>query len=181
VQFLTVIRQRWKRAFGASLTIALLSAVAVVGFTVFGSKMLTACKAAGNAEQALVSGSAFEGLLSFESPAATVAQHKAQTEESQKSIKQADVLLVKNWRYTQNPLADAFQTSWTSFFAAFYIWSFEEFLDTLTFLPPALQLQFDQLFTAWYDLAITVQRSSNALLPPAFRSPPIPPRASPYL
>jgi hypothetical protein len=94
VYFLTVMGQRWKRAVGASLTIALLSAVAVVGFTVFGSKMLTACRAAGTAEQALASGS----LLDFNAPEAKVAQIKAKTAESE---------LVKNWKFTDSPLLDS--------------------------------------------------------------------------
>ena len=101
VYFLTAIGQRWKRAAGASLTIALLSAVAVVGLTVFGSKMMTACRAAGNAEQALASGSAL-GLLNLEAPEAKVKQFQAKTQESE---------LAKNWKFTDSPLLDSILAS----------------------------------------------------------------------
>ena len=97
MHFLTAIGQRWKRAFGASLTIALLSAVAAVGFTVFGSKMLTACKAAGTAEQALASGSVLS-LLNIDAPQATATPSQTKTEES---------ILAKNWKNTDLPLLDS--------------------------------------------------------------------------
>jgi hypothetical protein len=79
------------------LTIALLAAVAVVGFTFFSSKMLTACKAAGNAEQALASGNSL-GLLDLDAAETKVVQHKTKAGES---------LLVKNWKYTDSPLLDS--------------------------------------------------------------------------
>jgi hypothetical protein len=176
-----VIGQRWKRAARTSLTIALLAAVAVVGFTLLGSRMLVAFQAKGNAEQALVPDA---GLLNFESPAVTVARLKAKTEEVEKSIKKAGSapapLLVKNWRFTQNPIADAFQVSWTAFFFAFYLWSVEEFIDTIA-LSPQLQLLIDQVVTAFYNLARSIQSSANSVLPVPLRSPIIPAPASPFL
>src|SRR5579885_1653841 len=81
--FMTGIGQRWKRALGASLALVSLSAVAVVGFTLLGSKVLAAWKAPGNAEQALTS-RAFDGLLNFEAPEATVARLAAQKEQFEK-------------------------------------------------------------------------------------------------
>jgi hypothetical protein len=102
MRFITVIGQRWKRAVGASLAIASLSAVAVVGFTLLGSKVLAAWKAPGNAEQALTT-SAFEGLLNFEAPAATAARIAVQKEEFERDNRRASnaSMLVKNWRFTQ--------------------------------------------------------------------------------
>jgi|SRR5579884_2050809 len=100
--FMTGIGQRWKRALGASLALVSLSAVAVVGFTLLGSKVLAAWKAPGNAEQALTS-RAFDGLLNFEAPEATVARLAAQKEQFEKDNRRVgnSSLLVNNWRFTQ--------------------------------------------------------------------------------
>lgn len=102
MRFTTGIGQRWKQAFGASLAIVPLSAVAVVGFTLLGSKVLAAWKAPGNAEQALTS-SAFIGLLNFEAPEATVARIAAVKEEFEKDNRRAGnaSMFVDNWRFTQ--------------------------------------------------------------------------------
>jgi hypothetical protein len=102
MRFSTGIGQRWKRAIGAFLAIVPLSAVAVVGFTLLGSKVLAAWKAPGNAEQALTS-SAFDGILNFEAPEETVAQIAAQKEDFVKGNRKTSKasMLVKNWRFTQ--------------------------------------------------------------------------------
>lgn len=102
MRFSTGIGQSWKRAIGASLAIVPLSAVAVVGFTLLGSKVLAAWKAPGNAEQALTS-SAFDGLFDFEAPEAMVARIAAQKEEFEKDNRKASnaSMLVKSWRFTQ--------------------------------------------------------------------------------
>jgi hypothetical protein len=93
VRFITTIRQRWKKALSASLTIALLSAVLVVGATLFSSEVFAAWKTPGNA-----SGGILDGVLDFEAPAATVAAFQAKSEEGQ---------LVKNWKNTDSPLLDS--------------------------------------------------------------------------
>jgi len=94
VLFVTAIGQNWKRAAGAALTIALLSAVAAGGLALLGSELFASGKMPENTEQALASSSAFEGLLNFETPAKTVARLETQKEEA---------LLVKDWKYTANP------------------------------------------------------------------------------
>jgi hypothetical protein len=85
-----VIGQRWKRAAGAALTILVLSAVAIGGLTLFGSEVLAAWKAPGDAEQSLVSGGTFEGLLSFDAPAVLSARFKAQMEEAEQGIRRGE-------------------------------------------------------------------------------------------
>jgi hypothetical protein len=108
MRFVTVIAQGWKRAVGASLAIASVSAVAVVGFTLLGSKVLAAWKAPGNAEQALTS-SAFSGLLNFEAPEVTVARIAAQKEEFEQNNRRAGntSALVKHWRFTQSSFGES--------------------------------------------------------------------------
>ncbi len=100
--FMSEIGQRWKRILGASLTILPLSVVAVVGFTLLGSKVLAAWKAPGSAEQTHTS-RALDGLLNFEAPEAMVARLTAQKEEFKKDNRKASnvSLLVNNWRFTQ--------------------------------------------------------------------------------
>lgn len=102
MRFITGIGQRWRPAVGASLAIASLSAVAVVGVTLLGSKVLAAWKAPGNAERALTA-SAFDGLLNFEAPEATAARIAAQKEEFERDKRRISnaSMLVKNWRFTQ--------------------------------------------------------------------------------
>lgn len=107
MRFLTAFGQRWKRAFGASLTIALLSAVAVVGITLFGSEVLAAWKTPENVEQALASEGAFAGVLNFEAPAETVARDNKAIGKSQAS---SDAVVAKNWKYTQNSISDFLQS-----------------------------------------------------------------------
>jgi hypothetical protein len=97
-----VIGMRWMLAVGVSLAIASLSAVAVVGFILLGSKVLAAWKAPGNAEQALTA-SAFEGLLNFRAPEATVTRIAVQKEEFERDNRRASnaSMLVKNWKFTE--------------------------------------------------------------------------------
>lgn len=101
MRFITGIGQRWKQALGASLTIALLTAVAVVGISLFGSEVLAAWKTSDNAEEALVSAS----VLNFDAPAATVARFNSETAASNSPQ------VVSNWKYTQNPLLDLLATN----------------------------------------------------------------------
>ncbi len=105
-------KNEWKRAASASLTIALLLAVAVVGISLFGSEVVAAWKKPGNAERALPSGGVLADLLNFDAPAQTLARVNVQTAESEQSIQRtADVsLLVKNWKFTQNPIVDFLQS-----------------------------------------------------------------------
>lgn len=114
MRILTVIEQRWtnrwKRTAGAAFTIALLSALVVVGITLFGSEVVAAWKTPENAELALSSGGAFEGLLNFEAPAETVARFGSNSEKAESSIKKAGnaFLVVKNWKFTAaNPALEA--------------------------------------------------------------------------
>lgn len=107
MRFITGIGQRWKRALGASFTIALLLAVAVVGITLFSSEVLAAWKSKGNAEQTLTSDSAFAGLLDFEAPAATVERFQTDTKEVAKAQTSSNPMLAKNWKFTQNSLLES--------------------------------------------------------------------------
>jgi hypothetical protein len=104
-------RKNWKRAIGSAVTITLLSAVVVVGLFSFGAEVLAAWKTPGHAEHALSAGGAFAALLNFEAPAQTVARVKAHTEKPDQNSRRAGIvpLLVKNWKYTQNPIADFLQ------------------------------------------------------------------------
>jgi hypothetical protein len=110
VHIMTVIgqrwRNRWKKFAGAVLTIALLSGVAAVGITLFGSEVLAAWKTPGNAEQALASEGAFAGALNFAAPAETVERLETQKTEFAKSQSSRDSVLAKNWKFTQESLAD---------------------------------------------------------------------------
>ncbi|MHB1425865.1 MAG: hypothetical protein ACYC3I_22090 [Gemmataceae bacterium] len=217
MRFITAIGQRWKRAAGASFTLALLAAVAVVGLTFFSSKTLTACKAAGNAEQALASGNSL-GLLNFDAPEAKVAQFKAKKAEESE--------LVKNWKFTDNPLLDSILAVNTffdfklvtdpsapqsltpsisfsynqintpaftpfaaqialsgglSFWGTFIGQDYMPFVNVVLGSNPALHgflHVFDAAVVSYVNLLIRTQAALNAVIPPAFRPPAIPP-ASP--
>lgn len=106
---LTVIGHRWRQAAEVSLSMAVILAVAVMALTRLGTQGLIACKAPGDAERALPSGSSVRGLLSFEAPEATVAQLKANKVQSESSGNRLghNSLFVKDWRFTQNPVVDA--------------------------------------------------------------------------
>jgi hypothetical protein len=149
VSFLTAFGQRWKRAVGASLTIALLSAVAVVGITLFGSEVFAAWKTPGNAEQALASEGAFAGILNFEAPADTVARVQTEKKDFGKSQSSRHAMLAKNWKFTQNPLLDFIQN--------IYIEGIQFELFTLTlerFFPNSPLTAFAFTFTnAWLQTA----------------------------
>ena len=176
-------RNRWKKAARASLTIVMMAAIAVVGLTLLGTKVFAALKAPGSAEQGLVSHTAFEGLLNFEAPAAMVARIEAEKADAEKNNPKSNnaSLLAKNWKFTQNPILDSFFVllSENIYQRGLFIASVEAFLDTLPF-SPQIQLFFDQLFTAYYDLARNLQIFVNSFLPPSLRPPLLPP-ASPYL
>lgn len=100
----------WKKAARAALTAVLLSAIAIAAVTLFGSKVLAAWKAPGSAEQ-VFSGGQLQGLFSFEAPAATVARFESQKQDSEQFMAQTtkDPLLLKNWKFTQNPVLDFIQ------------------------------------------------------------------------
>lgn len=175
------MRCRWQLAIGASLTIVMLSAVAVVGLTLLGSDVLSSWKPLENAEQVLASGNAFEGLLTLEAPTSTVARLEATTKEAQYGNDAASnvPLLVKNWKFTQRSLeADAWQLSWELYFAASQVFFTEELLDKLG--SRVNQPQVDRLFTSVYQLLVNWQAEINSLIFPPFRPPAIPP-ASPSL
>jgi len=91
----------------AALTIVLLSAVAVVGLCLLGVEVLAARGRPGSVEQALAPENALGGLLNFEAPAQTAARVRTQTEEYKRNMRRNNdaSLLVKNWKYTQNPIA----------------------------------------------------------------------------
>lgn len=97
MRFITVSKQRWKQAFGASLTIALLAAVAVGGSSLFGSEVLGAWKTPDSAEQALAS----SGVFNFDAPEAMVAQFEAKAEEPARGKTSNDALVAKNWKFTE--------------------------------------------------------------------------------
>src|SRR5581483_6391025 len=85
-------------------------AVAIVGLSVFSSEILAAWKTPGNAERALSSGDILEELLSFAAPAETVARFEAAKQEDEESMTEVsnDPLLAENWKFTQNPTANAY-------------------------------------------------------------------------
>jgi hypothetical protein len=174
-------RPKWKQAARVSLAIVLLSAVVVAGFSLLGSEVLAAWKASTSTEPQLASGGAFAGLVNFEAPAATVARFEATATESEKSSAQTSnaPLLAKSWKSTQNPIADAFQLSWTAFFQGNAIRALDQFIDSLP-LSPQVQMQFTEILALFYQLDIVAQAFANSFLPAAFRSPPLPP-ASPTL
>jgi hypothetical protein len=208
VRITTVIgqkwRNRWKRFAGAALTIALLSAVAFVGITLFGSEVLAAWKTPENAGQPQSSGSAFEGLLNFATPAETVARFKSNAEGVQSSIKGADnaSLLVKNWKYTAaNPALEALLAKNVALDFLLYMNNnrngIQEFLEAnspLNFIAASgalyvygvfLESLLPQLVSSNLGLARFVegyvnglrslQQAINNQIPVNFRPPPIPP------
>jgi hypothetical protein len=193
VYFISATGQRWKRAVGASLTIALLSAVAVVGITLFGSEVLAAWKTPGNAEQALASNGAFAGLLNFEAPAANAARLASERDADAKGKAQAGSVpqFVKNWKFTQNSLADNLLMSYTLYFQSLQLVSFEQnYLRILnniatafpSFAPLAkvLEQQVIAISTAFANILRAQQAVVNASIPPNLRPPPTVP-ASPSL
>jgi len=179
VYLLTAIGQRGKKAAGAFLTVALLSAVAVVGITSFGSEVLAAWKTPANAEPALASSNTFEGLLNFEAPAATVARFDAQKEEAEQSKAQTSnsLLLVKNWKFTQNLLGDAYTQSLMLYQQATFVEALVRFIESSPQVPAFNKAIVRMWEIAFVNLARNIQAIDNALLfafgitPP----PPIPP------
>jgi hypothetical protein len=112
MRFITAFGQRWKQAVGVSLTLALLSAVAVVGITLFGSEVLAAWKTPENAEQALSSEGALAGILNFEAAAETTAQFQTDKKEAAKAQTTSGPMVAKNWKFTQT-LLDSIQSIYT--------------------------------------------------------------------
>jgi len=166
VDHFNTIRQRWKRAVGASLTIALLSAVVVVGLTLFASKVLAAWNTPAGTEQAFASSAVFEDLLNFEAPAATVTRLKTQIEEAKESNKNASQspLLVKNWLFTQNPVLDFIQNTYIQGVQLQLIWIL--FFDR--FFPNSPVTAFVFTFTkAWLQTA-------DGFLTTVLHLPPVP-------
>jgi hypothetical protein len=166
--------KRWQQAAKGSLTLVLLLVVAVVGFSLLGSEVLAAWKAPNDSGKELASGGAFAGLVNFEAPTATVARQEATAEESQKSRAWVqNPLLLKNWKYTQSSTAiteffiSVFQLSWAAFSQGTIIL----FLDSQSAANQSM-------FAAQYQLDLFLQSITNSILPPAYRSPPLPP-ASP--
>jgi hypothetical protein len=113
VRFITAFGQRWERAVGASLTIALLAAVAVVGISLFGSEVFAAWKTPENSVQVLSTDGALAGILNFEAPAETVARFKPDTKEAVKDQSSSKPLVARNWKYTQNSFLDSLQNIYT--------------------------------------------------------------------
>jgi hypothetical protein len=167
-------RARGKRAIGATLTLVMLSAVAVVGLALLDSDVLASGKVPGNTEQALASSSAFEGLLTFEAPASTVSRLEATTKEAQKDkdLTRNAPLLVKNWKYTQSSLADLVQLSLNLYVQGIALQLVEQFLDSLG--PLVNQGLVDQIFTAAYRAVMGLQEFVNVFIPAPIRGPPPP-------
>lgn len=153
MRFHTAIGQRmrgsWKRAAGAGLTVVMLSIVAIVGLTLFGSEAIAAWKATENAEQILSSGNTLEGLLNFEAPTATMTQLETKKVEAENSIKKASSvpLLVKNWKYTQNQNPVVVYIEGALFQLAV------EILDSNPALPPFIKSYLNAELNAWLGLA----------------------------
>ncbi len=177
MRFMTGIGLRWKQAVRASLTGALLSAVAVVGLSLFGSEVLAAWKTPGNAEKAYVSGK-LEGLLNFESPAAAVARFETEKQESDQSVAQAGnpSVVAKNWKFTQIPTLDAYILSWSLTLEAVQLEGLITFIELSNpFLPPSIVSFLNSFELAWVQAAIGFQNFLNSFIPVGFRPPPIPP------
>jgi hypothetical protein len=196
-------RNRWKKVAGAVLTLALLSALAVVGITLFGSEVLAAWKMPENAEQALSSGGAFEGLLNFAAPAETVARFGSNSEKAQSSSTKAGnaSLVVKNWKYTAaNPaLEQLFATNFALDFQLFLRnnnpESIQQFLEanqplnfivasgalyyagvSLQGLLPGLSPALGSIVTAYVNGLRSLQITINSnIFPEIYRPPLIPP------
>jgi hypothetical protein len=179
VQVFSVMKSRWKKALGASFTIALLSAVAGVGITLFSSDILAAWKGKGKAEQAL-SSSSLGNLLSFEAPAATAARLASQKEDANQS-KTENGQLVKNWKFTQSPVLDAYLLSWALTFEAVQLEGLITFIKLSNpFLPASIVNFLNAFEMGWVQAAIGFQNFLNSFIPVGFRPPPIPP-ISPHL
>jgi hypothetical protein len=202
MRFSTGIGQRWKRAIGASSAIVPLSAVAVVGLTLLGSKVISAWKAPENVEQALTS-SALDGLLNFEAPEAMVARLAAQKEEFEKDNRRASnaSMLVNNWRFTQisfgesllgqliefsilNPgqtlnLRDLIAQSNQVYGLGRILICLDYYID---FINPKLSF-LDRLFATYYSLIqawlVTYNNLVNSLGLEILVKPPLPPLPSP--
>ncbi len=175
VQSISVMKNRWKKALGASLTIALLSAVAGVGITLFSSEVLAAWKTQGKAEQTLTSSGALDGLLNFEAPAATAARLATEKEDANQS-KPENGQVVKNWKFTQSPVIDAYLLSWALTFEAVQVEGLITFIELSNpFLPPSIVNFLNAFEFAWVQTAIGFQNFLNSFIPVGFRPPPIPP------
>jgi hypothetical protein len=185
MRFITAIKQgwrnRWVQAVRTSGAIVLLSTVSVLGLALLGVEVFAAGKASDSSNPALASGT-FEGVLNFDAPATTVARLEAQSEEATKSKAQANSapVLLKNWKFTQNPtMAEAYQLSYFAYQQGMALAATEERYDALP-LSHQVQLYFDQLYTAYYNVDIAIQAYANQFLPPTLRPPALPP-ASPTL
>ena len=173
MQFISLMKNRWKKALGASLTIALLSAVAGVGITFLSSDVLAAWKWKGMADQAH-SSSGLGDLLNFEAPAATVTRLATQKEDAAQSKSSGQ--LVKNWKFTQSPLLDIYILSWSLTVEAVQIEGLFTFLDaTFRFLSPSFVSFLNHLEFTLIQTLIGFQNFLNSFLPVGFRPPPIPP------
>jgi hypothetical protein len=176
VQFNSVMKERWKKALGASLTIALLSAVAGVGITLFSSEVLAAWKTQGKAEQSLSSSGALEGLLNFEAPAATAARLATEKEDANQSKTETSGQVVKNWKFTQSPVLDAYLLSWALTLEAVQLEGLITFIELSNpFLPASIVNFLNAFELAWVQTAIGFQNFLNSFIPVGFRPPPIPP------
>jgi hypothetical protein len=175
VQFVSVMKSRWKKALGASLTIALLSAVAGVGITLFSSDILAAWKGKGKAEQALSSSSVGD-LLKFEAPAATAARLAAEKQDAAQNKMEAKGQLAKNWKFTQSPLVDVYLLSWSLTVEAVQIEGLVTYLDLiLRSFSPSFVSFLNHLEFTLIQTMIGFQNFLNSFLPVGFRPPPIPP------
>jgi hypothetical protein len=188
-------RYKWERVAGGALTIIVLLAVAIVGPTLFGSEVLAAWKAPGDAEQALSSDGPLERLLSFDAPAVLNARLKTQTVEAVQSIRKAEnaILLTRNWKYTQSPTADSLALSLNLYVSALQaeiaLSAFDNFMDQLQINVAASNSPFapfinnvlagfeDQVISflvSYINAAAALQSLINPLIPASFRPPPIP-------
>ncbi len=180
MQVISVMKSRWKKALGASLTIALLSAVAGVGITFLSSDVLAAWKWKGKAEQAR-SSNGFGDLLNFEAPAATAARLATEKQDAAQSKMEANGQLVKNWKFTQSPLLDVYLLSWSLTIEAVQIEGLFSYLElTLGSMSPNFVSFLNHLEFTLIQTLIGFQNFLNSFLPVGFRPPPIPP-VSPHL
>ncbi len=176
MKFISVMKHRWKKALGASLTVALLSAVAGVAITLFSSEVLAAWKTQGKAERTLSSSGALEGLLNFEAPAATAARLATEKEDANQSKTESSAQLVKNWKFTQISVVDAYLLSWSLTFEAVELEGLITFIKlTNPFLPPGVVNFLNAFEVGWVQTAIGFQNFLNSFIPVGLRPPPIPP------
>jgi hypothetical protein len=199
VCFVTTIglrwQKKWKQTVEAVVTTVVLSVVGVVGLAMLGSEALAVGRMPGEVKQALASEGAIEELWSFDVPVVWASRFQTQTAEAQASIQRAEnaVLNVQNWKYTQNPTADALALSLNLYVRALQAEialatfnniveqiqnrlaanpsPFAQFLNNVL---ESIQGQVNNTVVNYVNMLSVLQSAINPFIPANIRLPPIP-------